>query len=632
MRLLKLKPHWTLASKLTTAGISTGAALVSILSYAHSCGLMGEPSEMRVTVADLAAERVELLPAADTAVAIGDTLHLAARVMDRHGTALLGATMLWNSANPDIASVDGTGTVIARGVGTTVILASVGQHIARSAIAVAPRVAHVHIVLDSALHLREGEERRIGARATDANGYVIPRRAPLWRAGDTAVATIDSSGLVTAIAAGRTTLTATIDGVTTQADMIVQPALGSITVISGAGQHARAGARLPDPIVVQLRSRRGRPVEGAIVRLDRDENDAGGIVEPALVVTDANGRARASWTFGDHPGVQRLTITVDGLDTTVAVVGEAEPVAANTRIMILDDAPHGPAGHALAAPVAVRVTDSLGAPLAGVPVTWATPSGGTITALNSRTDSLGEARAAWTLGSHAGTQRGYVQLGSGHTIPPFPVLATARAGAPASVKVVSGNGQHGAVGAVLKQPIVLRVLDRAGNPVSGAEVRWSPAGGEIPDSVSITDSTGYAMTYWTMGRSASATRLTAHVAGIARPVELTALARALGAANVVFPDAPTEGVAGRAAGKSVRAQITDAYGNPVNDVLVIFHSLTGTAAPSRVMTDARGIATTRWTLGAKAGAQTLSATVRGTDVRGALTIQASALTAKSKRR
>lgn len=615
----RLRPGWSTATKLAAAALSTAAALVSVLRRVDSY-VVGDSTAMRMTVANLAVSHVALVPAADTALAIGDTLHLAARVTDRRGTALLGATILWTSANPEVATVDGAGTVIARGPGTAIIAASVGDHIAQATVVVAPRVARVRIVLDSAFRVREGDTSRAVARATDAHGYVIPNRTVTWRVADTAIATVDSSGLVTGSTTGRTTLTATVDGVVAQVDVDVVPALGSMTLVSGEGQRASAGTRLPKPITVQILSRRGRPVPGATLHFTLEAAD--GAVEPAVAVTDARGQAHASWVLGSTPGEQRLVVTADGLDSVLTLAAEADPVAANTRIAAGREPPSGRAGEALVDPISIRVTDSLGAPLTGIPVSWTALDGGAIQPLAPRTDSLGEARAQWTLGPKTGTQHAQVRLGSGHTVRPFTVTAVALAGAPAVVHVVSGNEQRGVVGAALAKPIVLRVTDRAGNGVAGAVVRWSPAAGSIPDSTVTTDTTGRVAVAWTLGRFAGRQRMRARVDSVATVVEVTAIARPRAAANVAFLAAPPTGTVGRTLKNPVRVQVTDVYGNPVSDVLVVFTARSGRVAPARVMTDEHGVASTRWTLGRKPGEQTLAVSVRKTEAKGELVVQA----------
>ena len=123
-----------------------------------------------------------------------------------------------------------------------------------------------------------------------------------------------------------------------------------------------------------------------------------GHLVPEIDTSDADGIVQAVWTLGDRPGRQRSSLAVDGespIATTLAA--DAEPVAANTRVTT-DEAPSGVAGTELSEPLIARVTDSTGAPLSDLPISWEADGGGTILGDGARTDSLGQARARWTLG------------------------------------------------------------------------------------------------------------------------------------------------------------------------------------------------------------------------------------------
>jgi len=345
-----------------------------------------------------------------------------------------------------------------------------------------------------------------------------------------------------------------------------------------------------------------------------------GRVEPAADSSDAQGIARAVWTLGGAPGRQSLSVNAEGVASPTLVTAEAEPVAANTRIAVVSEHLEGPAGGALPEPFAVRVTDSSGVALADVPVAWTAGDNGSIVANESRTDSLGEARALWTLGPKSGSQRAYVQIGNARAMPRFMVEASALAGAPAGLALVNGKKSEGLVGAVLKPLPELRVVDRAGNPVPGVALTILPTSGTVTDSTPATDSTGRVRVAWTLGRNAGLQRMTARVEGVPRPVEISARARAAGPANLAFVT-PKPGTANRAI-QSLDVDLTDAYGNAVADQPVVFSTKFGNASPGRVMTDAHGRAHTRWTPGTKVGQRTLLAAVKGTDARASFVLEA----------
>ena len=608
--------------RITVAAISSGAALVSILSFARTYGLLGSSSPVHLTVGDIGASWVGVSPTADTVTALGDTIHLAATVTDKSGSVLVGASIVWSSDNPRVASVGTDGTVISRGPGTTAVVAAVGDRLARSRVTVKQVVSAVRVNGDSTIMLNDGEQAPLVARALDARGHPVPQRATSWQSSNSDVLSIDTLGIATARNPGSATVGATIDGVTSYVPAKVVAVPAAIDLVAGADQRANAGSALPQGIVVRVLSRRGRPVVGAPVRFRAE--DGAGAPDPAVASTDNDGRVRAQWSLGALPGRQRLFVSVDHVDSALVVQAEAEPVAANTRAAQIGAPPTAIAGTALGEEVGVRLTDSTGRALVDVPVSWAALDGGSVTHSATRTDTLGEARAQWTLGPASGTQRMRVQVGSGRTVPPVTLKAIAAAGAPATATIVSGDAQKATVNALLRKPIILRVVDKLGNPVAGARVALATQTGVLADTVASTDSTGIVAIKWTMAREVGIQRVVARVDGVERKIEATAAATPALAANLALATESMSGVAGKKLGTPVVATVTDSYGNPVADAVVSFNTKTGSVSPARISTDAKGHAQTRWTLGRTAGEQALVAVVQGHDVRGTITVQASA--------
>jgi hypothetical protein len=308
---------------------------------------------------------------------------------------------------------------------------------------------------------------------------------------------------------------------------------------------------------------------------------------------------------------------VESVDSALAIVAEADPLAANTRVIALIEGLKGEAGEALSDSVSIRVTDSLGRVLPDVPVTWTAADGGSVEAASVRTDSLGVATTHWTLGRKTGSQRLRAQVGlsAGLGIPPLTVMAAALTGPPASVVVITGDGQRGTAGAELGKPLVFKVSDENGSGVANTPLNLSASGGIIADTVLSTDSLGMARTQWTMGRLAGEYSLAVHVEGVKKLLKVTARAKPAAAANLAFDDVVDK----RSKDKRVRklfAVVTDVYGNPVPDTRVNFSVKSGTVTPSRAVSDAKGRAAVTWRVGSKPGEQILKGLVRGTDVIG----------------
>jgi hypothetical protein len=604
-----------MAGKWIAATVSTMAALISILSVARTYGMVGEAGPTQLAIGPLAAAWVGLQPSSLTATAIGDTLHLAATVTNKSGSVLVGSWLQWSSDDTTIATVNADGTVIARAPGMTTIMLLVGSHIARSRVTVKPEPYAVQFIPDTGIVVPEGGHTRIRPHVVDAHGYVIQTATPTLRIADTTIASADTSGLIIANAPGRTTLEATAAGITARTDLRVVAVPSSVGAVSGSDQHVSAGRSLPAPVVVRVLSLRGRPIAGVPVHFTTGEGQ--GLADPATVITDSAGRARTTWTLGDLPGRHKLFARTETLDSVLTVLAEADPVASNVRHSILDDAQVAVVGDTLPARIGVRVTDSTGRPLVDIPVSWSVSAADSIFAPAERTDSLGESRARWLLGPSAGEHRARVQIGSTRAIPAYPVTAIARPAEPKSVIVRSGQAQRGPVGASLA-PIVMRIVDRFDNPVPGATVTISPAHGSVTDTVLATDSDGTVMVRWILGGAIGTQKLAARVSGVPKAVDITATASIGRASKASFAPSTATGIASKPFATPTTVTVTDAFGNPIAGTMVTFTAAGGSLSESKVKTDAKGRASTRWTLGSKVGTQTLTASVSGTTARATL--------------
>ena len=625
-----------LAWKSIALAASTGAALVTVFTALYSYGVVGK-AESHQSIGNLGATWVGLRPAMDTAMALGDTIHFAATISDKNGSILVGARPTWTTGDSSIATVLPNGSVIARKPGLTTVSVVVGSLVANSKIVVKQRVASVEVgnsPADSFVVVPEGSELRLTARPLDARGHPIAGMTAQWAVDDSSVAALDKEGVLTGRNTGRTVVSASVEGVSRRASVAVITTAAAIAPVAGGNQRAFAGTALPQPVVVRATSRRGNAAPGQLVTFRLIGGQ--GSVDPSTAVTDADGRARTMWTLGDYPGRQTLLASVAAVDSAAAVVAESDPIAANTRVTAVTDHLVGRAGEPLADSMAVRVTDSTGRALGDVPVRWTPMDGGTVESGAPRTDSLGVARARWTLAPRTGVQRLRAQVGGGmggRTIPPLTITARAMAGAPVGVVVVSGDEQHGVAGAQLAKPLTIRVVDLNGSGVGDVGVTLAPSGGTLADSALHTDSLGLARTRWTLGHSAGDYSVTVHLEGMTKLVKLSARANAAKPANLSFDDAPpatkpTHSAHGKAT--HLLALVTDLYGNPVPDAKLSFSTKSGTVSPSRAASDAKGRVALSWTRGSSSGEQTLVGKVTSTDVTGTYVAQSGAHEAVAK--
>lgn len=267
---------------------------------------------------------------------------------------------------------------------------------------------------------------------------------------------------------------------------------------------------------------------------------------------------------------------------------------------------------------AVRVTTASGAPLDGVAVSFAVAEGGGSVQGAATTDGSGVARlAGWVLGTVAGLNVLHASVeGLNQTVA---FTATALPGPPKRMAAHAGAQQSAQVTSAVGIRPAARVTDAHGNPTANVQVVFAVAtgGGSITGAAQSTGVDGTATVGgWTLGASAGTQTLTATVAGLeGSPVVFTATATS-GAATAVSAHAGDQqtGTAGAPVTTAPAVKVVDAYGNAVSGVTVTFAVASGggTLAGTTQTTKADGVAAVgSWTLGAKAGVNTLTASAAG---------------------
>ena len=178
----------------------------------------------------------------------------------------------------------------------------------------------------------------------------------------------------------------------------------------------------------------------------------------------------------------------------------------------------GTAGTALSQKLTVLVTGSDGNPYAGATVTFAVTIGGATLSPSTpqQTANDGTASVGVTLGITPGPVTVTASV-AGLTTVTFTLTATAVQITPASLSMVSGNGQSGTTGTTLAQKLTVKVNGSDGNPYAGATVTFAVASGSAtlnPSTAQQTASDGTASTTVTLGNTAGPVTVTASVTGL----------------------------------------------------------------------------------------------------------------------
>ena len=428
---------------------------------------------------------------------------------------------------------------------------------------------------------------------------------------------------------------------------------------AGDNQIGTPGLPLPEPFVVTLLDRFNNPIANTTVTFKVTKGE--GLLRPANglyatenvdVATDAKGMAAAylilpSLITSDYLVEISLPSFANIPPVTFNAVGQATAVA-NFEI-ISGDGQQNAAGKMLPEPLVVFASDQFGNPIAGEPVDFEViENNGSLIpfsvlddfdspelspSLTINTDAVGRAAVRWLLGTEMDKPNRVkatlreLKLERLFTTAASPAVASA-------LEIESGNAQTGIVGEVLKAPLVVRVADRFGNPVANAHVIFAviagdgrliagPAGEGSVSLSAQTDVNGQAKAYLISGEKAGPNNNAVLVSpvGFSSPL-VTFIASAV--ADVAYYLKKHSGdwqaaTISTLLNEPIVVEVVDRFDNPVEDVLVDFVLISGDGSLSAIApvheeqgkvtleTDANGQAAVIWTLGAKAGANELTA-------------------------
>ncbi len=187
------------------------------------------------------------------------------------------------------------------------------------------------------------------------------------------------------------------------------------------------------------------------------------------------------------------------------------------------------------------------------------------------------------------------------------------AGDGAVLTLVKGGNQRGAVGATLKTPLVVNVVDQYSNVVPGVTITWGSIvpGAKVNPATSQTADDGNAQTVATLGGSPGFQTFTATSKGlVGSPLAATEEAVAAPPASIakVSGDNQSFAVKGKVPQPLV-VKVTDQFGNASSDVTVTWSVTSGggSVLTSTTKTDFDGLAQTVAVLGSALGTNTFQA-------------------------
>ena len=267
-----------------TAGAASGSATVTVTQQVSA---------------------IQVTPA--TGIVLPDaTLQLAAEAVDANGHEVAGAEFAWASSDTAVAVVDGAGLVTGVAAGEVEVTATSSGVTGRAQLEVVePVPASLAVTPDIAVFEALGDTLRFVAEVQDQIGRPMPAEIIAWTASDTLVATVDATGLVTAVGNGSATITAASGAVAGDAAIEVMQ-VASRMAVSPSADTVLLGDSLR--LTAQAFDANGRPVADAEIAWSSGNASVATVDTSGVVRGVGEGTVGITATTGNISGAARITV------------------------------------------------------------------------------------------------------------------------------------------------------------------------------------------------------------------------------------------------------------------------------------------------------------------------------------
>ena len=413
-------------------GVATGK-LKGSAKIVATASKAADTAAVSVAAARIAALKV--VPHAAT-VSSGSNVSLVASALDSHGNSLSGRAVSWTTSNSNVASISTTGVVTAAKIGYATITATSEGVTAASRVHVTTGGVAVVAVAPASIGLAAGGTQALAVTLTDAAGNVLPAATVRWSSTNKNVATVSTSGVVTARRVGTSTVSASANGVSGQASVVVSAAgIKSIAVSPVSFTLVTSGTR---QLSASLTDASGNAISGQTVAWSSSNSSVATVSSSGLVTAVHSGNANITASAGGASANAAVTVSAGTVSTVSVTPGSASLVAGTTQQLV------------------ANLTDNSGSAVTGQTVSWKSSDASIVSVSSS-----GVATAAHTGSAVVSATAGAVSGQSTVTVSAGPL-------ANVTVTPASGTVQQGKT-----MQLAASFTDVAGNPVPATSLAWT---------------------------------------------------------------------------------------------------------------------------------------------------------------
>ena len=227
---------------MNSAGVLTGVKTGSITVTATEGTISGS---MAITVTQASLVSIAITGNGSLAAGASEPLYAQGTYTDG-STQLITSQVAWKSLDTSIATISSTGMLTSLKAGTVTITASMGSVSGTGNVIVTAPAPLSITITPAVFSIASGQNKQLSAVGVYSDGTLQDVTSQVtWNSLSTTYATVDSSGLVTGISAGSSTITATIGSIHGTAIATVSSALLTSIVITPATASIATGQSQP---------------------------------------------------------------------------------------------------------------------------------------------------------------------------------------------------------------------------------------------------------------------------------------------------------------------------------------------------------------------------------------------------
>ncbi|HEY6829916.1 MAG TPA: Ig-like domain-containing protein, partial [Gemmatimonadaceae bacterium] len=290
----------------SASGVVTGVAVGTAVITATSEGKSGTAT---IIVLAVPVGSVTVTPSPATVVA-GQTLQLTATVKDQNGVVVTDRTVSWSTNNASLATVSPTGLVSATNPGNVVITATSEGKSGSTTVTITPAPVASVTVSPASASVVQGQTQGLTATLKDAAGNVLTGRTITWTTSAASVATVSSSGVVTGVAAGGATITATSEGKTgTSAITVTAAAVVPVATVTISPASISVAEGASTALTAVLKDANGNVLTGRVITWSSSDPNKATVSQTGVVTGVMHGGATITATSEGKRGTASVTVT-----------------------------------------------------------------------------------------------------------------------------------------------------------------------------------------------------------------------------------------------------------------------------------------------------------------------------------